>query len=189
MDDRTAKPATTIQGEPASPGQQRPPRNGTPRQATPAGTPRAAGTPRTKSGGPSPRRGTPRTGTPRPGGAGTPTKGGAASPRAAGSPRTAAAQAPELGGTDGSGVADPSWVTKLVAREAELGGTAEREAAVTRMQARQRGKLDRRHTAGRVEQGEMAGQQRAKKAAEQESLRRSCLTLTPNPNPNPVPNP
>jgi len=80
-------------------------------------------------------------------------------------------------------------VTKLVAREAELGGTAEREAAVTRMQARQRGKLDRRHTADRVEQGEMAGQKRAKKAAEQESLRRSCLTLTPNPNPNPVPNP
>ena len=182
MQDGTAKPATTIQGEPASPGQQRPPRNGTPRQATPAGTPRAAGTPRTKSGGPSPRRGTPRTGTPRPGGAGTPTKGGAASPRASGTPRTAAAQAPELGGTDASGVADPSWVTKVVAREAELGGTAEREAAVTRMQARQRGKLDRRHTADRVEQGDMAGQKRAKKAAEQE-----LAAQLPDPNPYPQP--
>ena len=95
-------------------------------------------------------------------------------------PRTAAAQAPELGGTDGSGVADPSWVTKVVAREAELGGTAEREAAVMRMQARQRGKLDRRHTADRVEQGEMAGQKRAKKAAEQE-----LAAQLPDPNPEP----
>ena len=123
--------------------------------------------------------------------------GGAASPRAAGTPRTAAAQAPELGGTDDSGVADPSWVTKLVASEAELGGTAEREAAVTRMQARRRGKLDRRHTADRVEQGEMAGQKRAKKAAEQELAAQlpnpnpltltltPTLSLTPSSNPNP----
>ena len=130
--------ATTIQGS-TSPGQQRPARKGTPRQATQAGTPRAAGTPRTKSGGdrgsgPTPRRGTgtPRTGTPRKGGAGTPTRGGAASPRAGSTPRTAAAQTPELGGTSGPGTADPSWVTKLAAHEAELelGSTqAEREEA------------------------------------------------------------
>ena len=106
-----------------SPGQPRPNPKGTPRQATQAGTPRAAGTPRTKSGsGPTPRRGT---GTPR---TGTPRGGGAASPRAGSTPRTAAAHTPELV-TSGPGPADPSWVTKLAAHEAEaqapeLGGTS-----------------------------------------------------------------
>ena len=104
------------------------------------------------------------------GGAGTPTRGDAASPRAGGTPRTAAAaQTPELGGTSGPGTAEPSWVTKLAAHEAELGGTpAEREAAITRMQARQRGKLERKQTEERVGQGEMAGQKRSKKVAEQD---------------------
>ena len=52
--------------------------------------------------------------------------------------------------------------------EPELGGTPEeRAAAITRMQARQRGKLERRQTEERVGQGQMAGQKR-KKAAEQD---------------------
>ena len=52
--------------------------------------------------------------------------------------------------------------------EPELGGTPEeRAAAITRMQARQRGKLERRQTEQRVGQGQMAGQKR-KKAAEQD---------------------
>ena len=60
-------------------------------------------------------------------------------------------------------------MTKLAAHEAELGGTpAEREAAITRMQARQRGKLERKQTEERVGQGEMAGQKRSKKVAEQD---------------------
>ena len=52
--------------------------------------------------------------------------------------------------------------------EPELGATAEqRAAAITRMQARQRGKLERRQTEERVGQGQMAGQKR-RKAAEQD---------------------
>jgi len=74
---------------------------------------------------------------------------------------------------------------------AELGGTLEeRAAAITRVQARQRGKLERRQTEERVGQGEMAGQKRSKKAAEQDlaAQRMQARVLNPNPNPNPIPN-
>ena len=50
----------------------------------------------------------------------------------------------------------------------ELQEVRERQLAITRMQARQRGKLDRRQTAGRVEQGQMAGQKRSKKKSERD---------------------
>ena len=51
--------------------------------------------------------------------------------------------------------------------EPELGGTPEeRAAAITRMQARQRGKLERRQTEERVGKGQMAGQKRKKAAAQ-----------------------
>jgi len=53
--------------------------------------------------------------------------------------------------------------------EPQPGATPEeRAAAITRMQARQRGKLERRQTEERVGQGEMAGQKRSKKAKEQD---------------------
>ena len=53
--------------------------------------------------------------------------------------------------------------------EPERGGTPEeRAAAVTRMQARHRGKLERRQTLEKVERGGMAGQKRAAKVAEED---------------------
>jgi len=53
--------------------------------------------------------------------------------------------------------------------EPELGGTPEERArAITRMQARQRGKLERRQTEERTGQGQMAGQKRSKQAAERD---------------------
>jgi len=60
---------------------------------------------------------------------------------------------------------------ELLVEAPQLGGTlAEREAAITRMQARQRGKLDRRKTAEKMEVGEMAGQKRSRKKTEDEDL-------------------
>ena len=73
----------------------------------------------------------------------------------------------------------PATAAAKGAPEPELGGTPRsRSAAVTRMQARQRGKLERRQTQEKVERGDMAGQKRAAKAAEQE-----LAAQLPNPDP------
>ena len=62
----------------------------------------------------------------------------------------------------------PATAAAKGAPEPELGGTPRsRSAAVTRMQARQRGKLERRQTQEKVERGDMAGQKR-ELAAQQE---------------------